>query len=190
MTRKFSQIVKKVLANSREEALRLSHDYIGTEHILLGLIQEKETFAMRILKSLKLDLDELKIKIEDSIPVRKGEETNFQVGNLPLNKHAEKVLKFTYLEAKITKEEEIYPEHLILSILKHHENLASNILEDFNIDYDIYRNELEYLSQQTQEDSAPDINMDATSEPFDEEMPSSSISRKGNSKSQTPVLDN
>lgn len=191
MTRKFSQIVKKVLSNSREEALRLGHDYIGTEHILLGVIQEKDTFAVRVLKSLKIDLSELKLKLEDAIPVRKGEETNFQVGNLPLNKHAEKVLKFTYLEAKITKEEEIYPEHLILSILKHHENLASNILEDFNIDYDVYRNELEFLSQQHQEDEeAPEITSEMPSEPFEEESSSASTSRKSNSKSQTPVLDN
>ncbi|HUN17362.1 MAG TPA: ATP-dependent Clp protease ATP-binding subunit [Saprospiraceae bacterium] len=190
MTRKFSQIVKKVLSNSREEALRLGHDYIGTEHILLGLIQEKETFAMRILRSLKVDLNELKLKVEEAIPVRKGEETSFQVGNLPLNKHAEKVLKFTYLEAKITKEDEIYPEHLILSILKHHENLASNILEDFNIDYDIYRNELEFMSQQHHDDMAPDISSEIPSEPFEDEPSTSNISRKGNSKSQTPVLDN
>ena len=102
MTRKFSQIVKKVLSNSREEALRLGHDYIGTEHILLGLIQEKETFAMRILRSLKVDLNELKLKVEEAIPVRKGEETSFQVGNLPLNKHAEKVLKILFLVTPVS----------------------------------------------------------------------------------------
>ena len=116
MNKKFSQNVKKVLANSREESLRLGHDYIGTEHILLGLIQEKDTLAVQVLKSLKVDLKDLRNRIEEAIPVKKGNETTFQVGNLPLNKHAEKVLKFTYLEAKVNREEEIYPEHLVLSL--------------------------------------------------------------------------
>ena len=128
MNKRFSAKVKKVLANSREEALKLGHDYIGTEHILLGMLQEADTLAIHVLKSLKVDWGELKEHIIEAIPVRKGEETSFQVGNLPLNKQAEKVLKFTYLEAKISREEEIYPEHLILSILKNQDNLASHIL--------------------------------------------------------------
>ncbi|MBK9642034.1 MAG: ATP-dependent Clp protease ATP-binding subunit [Saprospiraceae bacterium] len=191
MNKKFSQKVRKVLANSRDEAIRLGHDYIGTEHILLGMLAERDTLAVNVLKSLKVDLSQLKDKLEEAIPVRKGEETSFQVGNLPLNKQAEKVLKFTYLEAKITKEDEIYPEHLLLSILKHHDNLACIVLEQFNIDYDNFRSELDYLSQQGSMEEFPDITA-AASDPdsYEEEQASSSFSKKSGSKSMTPVLDN
>ncbi|MBK9272702.1 MAG: ATP-dependent Clp protease ATP-binding subunit [Saprospiraceae bacterium] len=192
MNKRFSAKVKKVLANSREEALKLGHDYIGTEHILLGMLQESDTLAIHVLKSLKINLSELKDQIIEAIPVRKGEETSFQVGNLPLNKQAEKVLKFTYLEAKSTREEEIYPEHLMLSILKNQDNLASHILKDNNIDYDLYRSELEYLvTQDHSSEEAPDISASSQDpDSFEEEPPSSSFSKKSGSKSQTPVLDN
>ncbi|MBK9108212.1 MAG: ATP-dependent Clp protease ATP-binding subunit [Saprospiraceae bacterium] len=193
MNKKFSQKVKKVLANSREESLRLGHDYIGTEHILLGLLQEQDTLAVNVLKSLKVDLSDLKFKLEESIPVKKGNEATFQVGNLPLNKHAEKVLKFTYLEAKVNKEEEIYPEHLILSLLKHHDNLASQILEDFNVDYETFRNELEFLAEQQHDPSLfEDLPQNAANDPdpYEDEPSQSSYLRKSGSKSQTPVLDN
>ncbi|MGB5025137.1 MAG: ATP-dependent Clp protease ATP-binding subunit [Saprospiraceae bacterium] len=181
------------MANSREESLRLGHDYIGTEHILLGLIQEKDTLAVQVLKSLKVDLKDLRNRIEEAIPVKKGNETTFQVGNLPLNKHAEKVLKFTYLEAKVNREEEIYPEHLVLSLLKHHENLASQILDQFNVDYESYRSELEYLAEQKLEDpSFEDLPHSGPSEsdPYEDEPSQTSYSRKSSNKSMTPVLDN
>lgn len=193
MNKRFSAKVKKVLANSREEALRLGHDYIGTEHILLGMLTEKDTIAINVLRSLKIDLEYLKDQIIEAIPVRKGEETSFQVGNLPLNKQAEKVLKFTYLEAKSTREDEIYPEHLMLSILKHQDNLASTILREFNIDYDLYRSELDYLSSQgvQAEDDIPEITASSHDpDSFEDEPSSTSFSKKSGSKSQTPVLDN
>jgi len=193
MNKKFSQKVKKVLANSREESLRLGHDYIGTEHILLGLLQEQDTLAVNVLKSLKVDLNDLRYKLEESIPVRKGNEATFQVGNLPLNKHAEKVLKFTYLEAKVNKEEEIFPEHLILSLLKHHDNLASQILEDFNVDYETFRSEMEFLSEQGNDhDMFDDLPQNAAQDPdpYEDEPAQGSYLRKSGSKSQTPVLDN
>ncbi|MEP7197926.1 MAG: ATP-dependent Clp protease ATP-binding subunit [Saprospiraceae bacterium] len=193
MNKRFSSKVKKVLANSRDEALRLNHDYIGTEHILLGMLTEKECLAVNVLKSLKVNLKQLKTSIEESIPVRKGDGANFQVGNLPLNKQAEKVLKFTYLEAKISKEEEIFPEHLLLSIMKHHDNLASSILEEYNVDYETFKSELDYLSQQSNQGSMeefPDIQSSSDSESFEEEQASNPFSKKSNTKSTTPVLDN
>ncbi len=192
MNKRFSSKVKKVLANSRDEALRLNHDYIGTEHILLGMLSEKECLAVNVLKSLKVNLKQLKNSIEEAIPVRKTEGANFQVGNLPLNKQAEKVLKFTYLEAKISKEEEIYPEHLLLSIMKHHDNLASSILEEFDVDYETFKSELDYLSQQeqVQAEEMPEISASSESDAFEEEQGSNPFSKKSGTKSSTPVLDN
>ena len=194
MNRKFSPKVKKIISLSRDEAVRLGHDYIGTEHLLLGMIREKDNVAIRVLNSLDLDIQQLKYKVEEATRSNKGDNTGLNVGNIPLNKHAEKVLKVTFLESKLFKNDEINPEHLMLSILKHKENLASKILDHFDVDYDSYKTELEYVSQDQEggfeyiQGSAAesDIPMD------DEESGSygSKTTRRGASKSRTPVLDN
>ena len=121
--RKFSPKVKKIIQISREEAIRLGHDYIGTEHFLLGLIQEKDSLSVKVLDSLEVNINELKHKIEKTHVPRQEEELGYNYGSIPLYKHAEKVLKVTSLEAKVYKSEEIKPEHLMLSILKHEENV-------------------------------------------------------------------
>ena len=191
MNRKFSPKVKQIISHSREEAVRLGHDFIGTEHLLLGVIQDQNSLAVRVLQSLEIDDSDLSQTIEDSISRNTNESsTSLNVGNLPLNKHAEKVLKVTFLEAKMLRSEEISPEHLMLSILKHKDNLASRILHQYDINYDIYKSELEYVRQE-QELSHPDIFNQApeSEEPFEEED-AARYQRKGNSKSRTPVLDN
>lgn len=193
MNKKFSPKVKQVISNSRNEAVRLGHDYIGTEHILLGIISEKKSLAMKVLESLDLNHDELKNIIEDSLPKRSSQTTSINIGNIPLNKQAEKVLKVTFLEAKMLKSEEIHPEHLVLSILKNKDNEASRILHQFDIDYDIYKSELEFVKQE-QDTAQPDIFNETPSEsdePFEEDDDQSArMQRKGGSKSRTPVLDN
>ncbi len=192
MNRRFSPKVKQIISRSREEAVRLGHDFIGTEHLLLGIMQDANSLAVRVLSSLEVDAIDLSQTIEDSIARNnKLASTALNIGNLPLNTHAEKVLKVTFLEAKMLKSEEISPEHLVLSILKHKDNLASRILHQYDISYDIYKSELEYVRQE-QEFSHPDIFDQAPSEseePFEEED-ASRYQRKGNSKSRTPVLDN
>src|SRR5690606_26150643 len=101
MEAKFSPRVKDVISYSREEAIRLKHDYIGTEHLLLGLIREGDGMAIKILKNSDLDMAELRRSIEDAV---KGSSVSRPpVNNMPLTKQAEKVLKITYLEAKIFK---------------------------------------------------------------------------------------
>ena len=194
MNRKFSPKVKKIISLSRDEAVRLGHDYIGTEHLLLGMIREKDNVAIRVLNSLDLDIQQLKYKVEEATRTNKGDNKGLSVGNIPLNKHAEKVLKVTFLESKLFKNDEINPEHLMLSILKHKENLASKILDHFDVDYESYKTELEYVSQDQEggfeyiQGSAAesDIPMD------DDEAGSygSKTTRRGASKSRTPVLDN
>ncbi len=192
MNRKFSPKVKQVISRSREEALRLGHDYIGTEHLLLGIMQENRSLAMRVLISLDVDAKELRTSVEDSMHSRSNTKTGLNLGNIPLNKQAEKVLKVTFLEAKMLKSDQISPEHLLLSILKHKDNLASRILRQFDIDYEIYKAELEYVRQE-QEYTSPDI-FDQTppdsDDPYEEEDTAGRYQRKGNSKSRTPVLDN
>ncbi len=191
MSKKFSPIVKQVITASREEAIRLGHDYIGTEHLLLGLVKEKQSLAVKVLKSLDVNLVALKNSIEESIQSRTNTKATINIGELPLNKQVEKVLKVTFLEAKMLKSEEISPEHLMLSILKHKENLASRILRQFDVDYEIYRTEMDYVKQE-QEFTYPDVFNSASEseENYEEDQQSGKFQRKGNSKSRTPVLDN
>ena len=117
MEAKFSNRVKEVISLSREEALRLGHDYIGAEQLLLGLIREGEGVAVGVLKKLGVPLDELRSEVEK---VSKGTATHEvkNLANIPLTKASEKVLKITYLEAKIFKAQLIGTEHLLLSILR------------------------------------------------------------------------
>jgi len=192
--RKFSPKIKKIIQVSREEAIRLGHDYIGTEHFLLGLLQEKDGLSRRVLDSLEVDINDLKSKIERTKSPRQDSDTGYAHGSVPLNKHAEKVLKVTSLEAKVYKSEEIKPEHLMLSILKHEENIANRILNDFNIDYEGFRTELEYVRHE-QDPSLPLFFDQAPSDsdtPMDDDDMGDQYSqaRKGPNKSRTPVLDN
>jgi ATP-dependent Clp protease ATP-binding subunit ClpC len=117
MEAKFSQRVKDVISFSREEALRLGHDYIGTEHLLLGIIREGEGMAVQVLTSLGVDLFELRRNIESVLKTNLSKPVN-NLGNIPLIKQAERALKFTYLEARAYNTELIETEHLLLSILK------------------------------------------------------------------------
>lgn len=187
MEAKFSPRVRDVISFSREEAIRLGHDYIGTEHLLLGLIREGEGRAIRTIKEmLDFELTVLKKTVEESI---KNSASHKKVtGNIPLTKQAEKVLKVTYLEAKIFKSEIIGTEHLILSILRDEENIAAQILNQYAIDYQSFKDQLEEFYY-TPKSELPN-------EPADEEFDKPSggapkgTSRKGESKSKTPVLDN
>ena len=185
MEAQFSPGVKEVIQFSREEAIRLGHSYIGTEHLLLGLIRQGDGKAIRHLKSMGIDMLRLKKAIEDSIKDTTSKTSN--IGNIPLTKQAEKALKITYLEAKIFKDDVIRTEHLLLSILRDEDNIASQILNQFGVDYDLFKNAME--------DKLPDIDVsmstDSPEEFFKEQSDKGSASSKNpKSKSKTPVLDN
>ena len=143
MDAKFSPRVKDVISYSREEALRLGHNYIGVEHLLLGIIREGEGTAVRILESLNVDLQKLRKVVESSIRPTSGKSVG--AGNIPVMKQAELVLKVTYLEAKVFKSGTIGTEHLLLSILKDEDNVATKSLIAFNIEYDVAKEEFENL---------------------------------------------
>ena len=181
----FSNRVQDVIRLSREEALRLGHDYIGTEHLLLGLIKEGEGIGARILKNLRIDLFSLKQKIEESTH---SKVSATQMGNVPLTKQAEKVLKITYLEAKICKSNVIGTEHLLLSILKGDDNIAAQILEQFGVTYDLVRDELMTISSSRSESDEPPME-GSYSAGGAERQPRRPEQRKGE-RTKTPVLDN
>jgi ATP-dependent Clp protease ATP-binding subunit ClpC len=167
----FSNRVQDVIRLSREEALRLGHDYIGTEHLLLGVIREGEGIAVKILRNLGVDLYKLKKAIEDTVRTSGGTLT---IGNIPLTKQAEKVLKITYLEAKLYKSDVIGTEHLLLSLLRDDDNIAAQILHQFNVHYDVVRNELDNI---------------ISGKPSSPPAASPAAERRAE-KSKTPVLDN
>ncbi|MCB9239894.1 MAG: ATP-dependent Clp protease ATP-binding subunit [Flavobacteriales bacterium] len=183
MEAKFSPRVKEVIQFSREEAIRLGHGYIGTEHLLLGIIREGEGKALLHLRNLGIDLLRLKKSIEDSIKDTASKTTN--LGNIPLTKQAEKALKITYLEAKIFKADVIGTEHLLLSILREEDNIASSILHQYGVDYDVFKNAIENNAGGIKADMGTD-----SPEDFYREEKKSSESKKSTSKSKTPVLDN
>ncbi|HNP48190.1 MAG TPA: ATP-dependent Clp protease ATP-binding subunit [Bacteroidia bacterium] len=191
MEAKFSPRVKDVITFSREEALRLGHDYIGTEHLLLGLIREGEGMAIKILKSLGINLNELRKSVENSV---KGSSASINnLSNIPLTKQAEKALKITYLEAKVFKSDVIGTEHLLLSILKDEDNIATQILNQYGINYDIVKEELDIIKSNFKSEAPQNPSED---DPYakDDEGGSGGSGMGGkkssDSKSKTPVLDN
>src|SRR5881397_817323 len=141
MDNNFSAQVKEIISYSREEALRLGNDFIGTEHLVLGLIRDGENTAIKILKSLNIDLFELRKEIELAVKDKTGKNIA-NINSLPLTKQAEKVIRITVLEAKAQKSALVETEHLMLSILKNKENIATQILNQFDVDYDLFRQEL------------------------------------------------
>ncbi len=164
----FSDRLQDVIRLSREEALRLGHDYIGTEHLLLGIIREGQGVAVRILRNLDCDLMKLKKAIEDTVRTSGGTLT---IGNIPLTKQAEKVLKITQIESKIYKADVIGTEHLLLSLLRDEDNIATQILQQFNVTYDNARSELNaMLSSKNPKETggqvpAPDKKVERTKTP-------------------------
>jgi len=190
MDNNFSTQVKEIISYSREEALRLGNDFIGTEHLVLGLIRDGENTAMKILKALNVDLYELRKEIELAVKDKTGKNIA-NINSLPLTKQAEKVIRITVLEAKTNKSPLVESEHLMLSILKNKENIATQILNQFDVDYDMFKSELGYVKTDPKADFQDEENED-----FEEERKSyssqqrSSKSSSTQTKTKTPVLDN
>jgi len=186
MEAKFSPRVKDVISYSREEALRLGHDYIGTEHLLLGLIRDGDGVAIKLLKGLRVDTARLRRSVEDAVKGTTG--TTVNIGSIPLTKQAEKVLKITYLEAKIFKSDLIGTEHLLLSILRDEDNIASQILAQFHVNYELFKAEVE-SGKHDVTDELPGSSTGGDDDFRDEES-FSQPKKVSDIKSKTPVLDN
>ena len=188
MEAKFSPRVRDVISYSREEAIRLGHDYIGTEHLLLGLLREGEGKAIKTLEGLDVDVIRLKKSIEDAI---KNTASHKNVtGNIPLTKQSEKVLKVTYLEAKIFKSDVIGTEHLLLSILRDEDNIAAQILNQYAITYETFKEQLEDSFYSPKSESSQEPPEDDFGKESGQGGKGQSGSKKQESKSKTPVLDN
>jgi ATP-dependent Clp protease ATP-binding subunit ClpC len=191
MEAKFSPRVKDVITYSREEALRLGHDFIGIEHLMLGMIRDGEGVGIRLLKKLNIDTQELRKNIESSLTP--GTRKSNNLANIPLVKQAEKTLKLTYLEAKTFKAVQIGTEHLLLCILKDADNVVTKALLKVGVDYEAVRAELENFM-----DNPHKIENTAADDDEGEDGgfggssggQGGSTKKQGESKSKTPVLDN
>ena len=189
MEAKFSKRVNDVLKYSKDEALRLGHDYIGIEHLMLGMIRDGEGVGIKLLKNLEVNLNDLRKNIEKSLPVSMRKLNS--LSNIPLVKQAEKTLKFTYLEAKVFKAPQIGTEHLLLCILKDNDNVVTKTLSKLGVDYNAAKLELEGFMENPNkiENSTAGGDEDENEESFS--ASGSGTSKKpGESKSRTPVLDN
>ncbi len=194
----FSPRVKDVIAYSKEEALRLGHDFIGTEHLMLGLLRDGNGKAINILNALDIDLNNLRRKVEILSPAN----PNIVAGsndkkNLHLTRQAERALKTTFLEAKLFQSSSINTAHLLLCILRNENDPTTKLLNKLKIDYDGVKDQFKFMI------ANDDSYMDSpTSESFssdDDETPEDDVAKdnpfagtgqKSNKKSKTPVLDN
>jgi len=191
MNNKFSPVVKQIINQSGLEARRLGHDYVGTEHLLLGILTERDSLPVRVLDSLLVDVNDLKKRIERSIPRYSNypPAENLYVGECAMTTQVQRILKATFVEAKMTKTEEVHPEHLMLAMLKYADMGSTKILNEYDVDYDSFKKELEYVRSE-QDLAQPKISAQSEGD-FDEERGTyQSPSQKRQEKSRTPVLDN
>ena len=196
MDNNFSTQVKEIISYSREEALRLGNDFIGAEHLMLGLIRDQENTAIIVLKRLNVNLSELRKEIELAVKDKSGKNIA-NINSLPLTKQAEKVIRVTVLEAKALKSPMVETEHLLLSILKNKENIATQILNQFDVDYDLFRNELGMVGAEPSSPKNPNAEFsDEPDDEFEDEKRGGGFgtgakAKAGSAnKSKTPVLDN
>ncbi|WP_281323940.1 ATP-dependent Clp protease ATP-binding subunit [Flavobacterium sp. IMCC34518] len=191
----FSPRVKDVITYSKEEALRLGHDFIGTEHLMLGILRDGNGKAIHILNNLDIDLDHLRRKVEILSPASPNAEVSIEKKNLHLTRQAERALKTTFLEAKVFQSSSISTAHLLLCILRNENDPTTKLLNKLKIDYDVAKeqyinmtpNEEEFLENLPKNES---YNDDSGQDDSLKEGNFNNPANKSNKKSKTPVLDN
>ena len=198
----FSPRVKDVIAYSKEEALRLGHDFIGTEHLMLGLLRDGDGKAIDILNALDIDLSHLRRKVEILSPANPNmTAVSNEKKNLHLTRQAERALKTTFLEAKLFQSPNINTAHLLLCILRNENDPTTKLLNKLKIDYDGVKDQFKFMIANDDTDyiqgpsadsfSDEDGTDDATKDnPFSGTGGNTGAAGKSNKKSKTPVLDN
>ncbi|WP_274475406.1 ATP-dependent Clp protease ATP-binding subunit [Mangrovimonas aestuarii] len=190
----FSPRVKDVIAYSKEEALRLGHDFIGTEHLMLGLLRDGNGKAIDILNALDIDLNHLRRKVEILSPANPNiAVASNEKKNLHLSRQAERALKTTFLEAKLFQSSSINTAHLLLCILRNENDPTTKLLNKLHVDYDSAKEQFKYMITNDDdyiEPKAESFQDDDTRDDDSKENIFNSPSGKSTKKSKTPVLDN
>ncbi|MGH2665643.1 ATP-dependent Clp protease ATP-binding subunit [Flavobacterium sp.] len=192
----FSPRVKDVITYSKEEALRLGHDFIGTEHLMLGILRDGNGSAINILNNLSVDLEHLRRKVEILSPANPNPVAGNDKKNLHLTRQAERALKTTFLEAKVFQSSSISTAHLLLCILRNENDPTTKLLNKLKIDYDVAKEQ--YLTMMPNEEDFQDnfpknessYNDDSGQDDSLKEGNFNNPANKSNKKSKTPVLDN
>ena len=192
----FSPRVKDVIAYSKEEALRLGHDFIGTEHLMLGLLRDGDGKAINILNALDVDLNHLRRKVEILSPANPSiTAASNQKKNLHLTRQAERALKTTFLEAKLFQSTSINTAHLLLCILRNENDPTTKLLNKLKVDYDNVKEQFKFMITNDSDYIEPKAEsfQDDDSNPEDDTSKDNIFNTptgKTNKKSKTPVLDN
>lgn len=198
----FSPRVKDVIAYSKEEALRLGHDYIGTEHLMLGLLRDGGGKAIDLLNALNVDLNQLRRKVEILNPADpKTQNLPNDKRNLHLTRQAERALKTTFLEAKLFQSNSINTAHLLLCILRNENDPTTKLLNKLKLDYDTVKEKFKLMITKDEDDNKyiPPVSESFSNEEDDtsnqdsskdDSFGSAGLGAKANKKSKTPVLDN
>ncbi|QRM90421.1 AAA domain-containing protein [Lacinutrix sp. WUR7] len=191
----FSPRVKDVIAFSKEEALRLGHDFIGTEHLMLGLLRDGNGKAINILNALDIDLNHLRRKVEILSPANPNVAVaSNEKKNLHLTRQAERALKTTFLEAKLFQSTSINTAHLLLCILRNENDPTTKLLNKLKVDYDNVKEQFKFMI--TNDDNYIEPKAEFPDDDTSSEDASKDIFNtpptggKANKKSKTPVLDN
>ncbi|NMH29058.1 ATP-dependent Clp protease ATP-binding subunit [Flavobacterium silvaticum] len=191
----FSPRVKDVITYSKEEALRLGHDFIGTEHLMLGILRDGNGKAISILNNLSVDLDHLRRKVEILSPANPNADISNEKKNLHLTRQAERALKTTFLEAKVFQSSSISTAHLLLCILRNENDPTTKLLNKLKIDYDVAKEQYLNMTPNDEEmmENLPrneSYNDDPGQDDSLKEGNFNNPANKSNKKSKTPVLDN
>ncbi len=191
----FSPRVKDVIAYSKEEALRLGHDFIGTEHLMLGLLRDGSGKAIEILQALDVDLSHLRRKVEILSPANPGTGmASNEKKNLHLTRQAERALKTTFLEAKLFQSSSINTAHLLLCVLRNENDPTTKLLNKLKVDYDNVKDQFKLMMTSDDDYIEPikgeSFSDDDSTADSQKENPFNTPGNKTNKKSKTPVLDN
>jgi ATP-dependent Clp protease ATP-binding subunit ClpC len=187
MDSQFSPRIKDIIAYSREEAIRLGNDFIGPEHLFLGILRDGEGMATEILESLGINLIEIKKQIEKKIRSNHKIDLDAQVA---MSKSAEKALKVINLEARYFKSQLANSGHLLLAILKDNDNLISNLLNDLGVNYYLVKTQMQDYKQPKSKSDYPENEDDDPEDSFSKKSGPGASKKSVNPKTDTPVLDN
>ena len=193
MNRKFSAQVKRIINRSRDEAAKLGNHEIGTEHLLLGLLNEKNNIVNKVLEAMNIDLNKMKENVVSKVQTGNNPSGMISVENIPIDRNAEKILKITFLEAKLNRNEQIETEDLMLAIIKYPSELLASIFDEYGLTYSNFKRELHFVKQNLEFDDDFDEFIEDSVDPgnpFSDRDEYSPRGQKQNPKSATPVLEN